>query len=207
MFFVGCSNRSTLRSDGATPVGDDASTEGPSDGTPTRKPCATALPPRLGGAFGRLDGYLTAVAGPGRSGCHADPDHAHLQVETSDGSYDIAVNVADTGGVPVAFATLDVALPDGLWSEGWHSGYALDYPGLGVHAADFTPTPKTQLAAAVEKELANANHISVFATPYADGTGAHDIHRKTGGNDGALIVRPTDAQAHVLLFHFQSQVF
>lgn len=177
------------------------------DGTPMRTACTTVLANKLGPAFGRLDGYLTAVTAPGSNPCFADRDHVHLQVTTTDGSYDIAVNVNDTSGTPVQFRTIDVPLPDGAWSEGWHNGDTLDYVQLGVHSADFTPMPAAQLASMIESELASANHISVFAKPYTDGTGAHDVHRNSGGNDGALVVRPTDATAHLLLFHFQSQAF
>ncbi|MEO6952077.1 MAG: hypothetical protein ABI321_09705 [Polyangia bacterium] len=208
--------------DGAVPAGDAASsrdaasstdaasaTDGATsgDGTPTRMACTKQLAHKIGHSFGRLDGYLTAITAPGNSPCFADPDHVHLQVTTTDGSYDIAVNVDDTNGPSVQFKTLDVALPDGAWSEGWHNGDALDYVKLGVHSTDFTAVAPTQLANMVASELANANHVSVFASPYTDGTGAHDVHRKNGGNDGALVIRPTEATAHLLLFHFQDQTF
>ena len=190
--------------DGAAAASDAATS---SDGTPMRTACTKVLANKIGQSFGRLDGYLTAITAPGTSPCFADRDHVHLLVTTTDGSYDIAVNVNDTSGPAVEFRTLDAALPDGAWSEGWHNGDALDYVQLGVHSADFAPVPAAQLASMIASELASANHISVFAKPYTDGTGAHDVHRNSGGNDGALVVRPTDATAHLLLFHFQSQVF
>lgn len=223
--FVGCASRnggdagtvqqdgSVGQPDGAGEPGTDSSIAGdaavsPSgDGAPMRKACTKQLANKLGASFGRLDGYLTAVIAPASQGCFSDADHVHLQVETADGRYDIAVNVNDTQGPDVQFKTLDVTLPGGAWSEGWHNGDSLDYAKLGVHATDFTAMPAQQLADRVASELATANHVSVFATPYSDGTGGHDVHRKTGGNDGALVVRPTDATAHLLLFHFASQSF
>ncbi|MEO9195153.1 MAG: hypothetical protein ABI445_16000 [Polyangia bacterium] len=197
----------TASGDAAMTASADAAMTASGDGAPMRAACKKQLANKIGQSFGRLDGYLTAITAPGNGPCFADPDHVHLQVTTVDGSYDIAVNVNDTSGPSVEFKTLDVALPDGAWSEGWHSGDALDYAKLGLHSKDFTALPPSQLAKTIASELASANHLSVFATPYSDGTGAHDVHRKNGGNDGALVVRPTDGTAHMLLFHFQSQTF
>ena len=209
LLLTGCSSPvgSADGSTDADTVAADASTAASTDGTPMRTPCTKQLANKLGASFGRLDGYLRAVIAPGGSGCFADADHVHLQVSTADGSYDIAVNVKDTGGPAVQLDTLDVALPDGPWSEGWHDSATLDYVKLGVRSTDFTPLPAAQLAQRLASELASANHLSVFAVPYSDGTGGHEVHRNHGGDDGALVVRPTDGTAHLLLFHFASQSF
>lgn len=177
------------------------------DGTPVREPCVESLASGLTTAFGRLDGYLVAVLSPGHHGCHSDSDHIHLQVKVSGKIYDIAITAVDTNGSAVDFLERDLALPDGAWSEGWHTNVHLDYTQLGLHDADFTATSKADLTTRVEHALQTANHVSIFATGYSDRTGAHKVHRNGGGADGALIIDPTAATSHALLFHFETQRF
>jgi hypothetical protein len=192
---------------GSAPSTSDAGPATSPDGTPTRVACTSHLGTGLTTAFGRLDGFLVAVLPPGHQGCPSDTDHVHLQVRMAGETYDIAITAVDTNGVSVAFLEKDLALPGGAWSEGWHPDVHLDYVQLGLHDADFTPTPKADLARAVEVALQQANHVSIFATGYGDRTGAHKVHRNGFGTDGALIIAPTAATSHALLFHFATQRF
>ena len=185
------------RTDGSTP------TSSGTDGTATRAQCTTSFHgTALSGSFGRMDGYLVAIVPPnGSRSCRADSSHVHLQVKVDGVVYDVAVNT-DT-----YVAEKDVALPDGAWSEGWHAGARLDYPTtLGLHASSFASTTQSAQAQTIENALASANHVSIFATPY-DSTGAHDVHRKGGGDDGAIFVDPLSSPAHVLAFRFSTDSF
>ena len=96
--------------------------------------------------------------------------HVHLQVKANGEIYDVAVNVQDPANVD--YLAKDMPLPDGAWSEGWHPSQAslLDYPTIGVHAGDFTPTAQTDSESALDTELASANHVSISMT--GDGTTA-----------------------------------
>ncbi len=133
--------------------------------------------------------------------CNGDSGHVHLQVQIQGAVYDVAVNT-DT-----LYDELDVPLPGGAWSEGWHPGKQLDYPStLGAHASSFTATNPTALAQWIETQLATVNHIAVFATGYGP-TGAHDVHRKGDGDDGAIVTEPLSPTAHVLLFRFSTDSF
>jgi hypothetical protein len=133
--------------------------------------------------------------------CNDDNSHVHLQVQMNGAVYDVAVNT-DT-----LYDEIDAPLPGTAWAEGWHANANLDYPGnLGVHSTSFTTTNPTALAQMIESELANANHVSIFATGYGP-TGAHDVHRRGQNEDGAIIIHPLDAQAHLLLFCFNTDTF
>jgi hypothetical protein len=179
----GGGDRGTSQGDAGTPVSSDG------DGTPVRDACTSNLGHALTTGFGRLDGYLVAILPPGHHGCPSDSDHVHLQIRMSGEIYDIAITVVDTTGGPVALLEKDLPLTDGL------------------HDASFTATPKTELVARVQSALQHANHVSIFATGYTDRTGAHKVHRNGFGEDGALIIDPTAATSHALLFHFSTQHF
>jgi hypothetical protein len=176
-----------------------------SDGTPTRVPCTNNLGSALTTVHGRLDGYLVSIVPTSQHNCNGDSSHVHLQVKANGAVYDVAVNVSDPQDVD--YLAKDMALPDGAWSEGWHPGQAalLDYPTLGVHAKDFTPTPQATLEQTLDTELADVNHISVFMTAYGS-DGGHLVHRNGQGNDGAIVIRPLGAP-RVLMFHFATQSF
>ncbi len=186
----------------ATP---DASTDG--DGTPVRNTCTSSFGSGLTGSAGRIDGQLVAVIPAGTHTCHGDSTHVHLQVLAQGQVYDVAVNV-DGGNM----AEKDLPLPGVAWSEGWHAGQHIDYVSdLGLHSTDFNLNgPVAQLDHDLETALANANHISVFATTYSHG-GMHLVHRgrSTGGGatDGAVITDPLSPTAHVYAFHFANQSF
>jgi hypothetical protein len=183
-----------LTSSASTPPGDD--------GTPTRVPCTSRFGTQLSGSFGRLDGIVVAVVPPGHGSCNADAHHVHVQVLSQGQTYDVAVNT-DAGFI----ATKDMALPGGAWSDGWHSGGTLDYAtDLGLHVADFQAGSEADLDQQLETALANANHISVFATLYSHG-GVHLVHRRGQGHDGLLVTDPLSPTSHVFAFHFSNQTF
>jgi hypothetical protein len=173
------------------------------DGTPNRVPCTNSLGSGLSpGGFGRLDGFVTSVISPGGGACNADAHHVHVQVSAGGQTYDVAVNT-DSGFI----AEKDAPLPKGPWSEGWHAHETLDYVNdLGLHAADFTAGAESTLTQELETALANANHVSVFATTYSKG-GIHLVHRHGMNDDGALIVDPLSANARLFAFHFSNQSF
>jgi hypothetical protein len=185
------------------PLSLDAPGADPTDGPPVRKPCVSSFGAALSsGSHGRLDGILVAIVPPGGHACSGDAHHVHLQIAMQGSTYDVAVNVAG-----VDFGQADSALIGGPWSEGWHSGAALDYPtSLGLHASDFTSVPEGDLSTQVANALAHANHVSVFATKYSKG-GTHLVHRNGNGNDGAIIIDPLSARPHYLVFHFPNQSF
>ena len=181
------------------PPFDAAMPPSPGDGTPMRNACTPtgSLGNGLTTTHGRLDGYLVSIipVGGGHA-CNGDSTHVHLQVLMSNSVYDVAVNVDSL------FAERDLPLPDAAWSEGWHTNDALDYASLGLHSTDFTqPASMSALAQQIETELANVNHISVFATGYGP-SGAHLVHRQSGGRDGAVVLHPLASPAHALLFSF-----
>jgi hypothetical protein len=179
---------------------DDASRA--DSGSPPGKCTTSFVGTALTGSFGRMDGHLVAIVPTnGPHSCRADSGHVHLQVKMNGVVYDVAVNT-DT-----YVAQKDAALPDGAWTEGWHGGVHLDYPtNLGLHTADFPTTTASGIESAIETALAGADEIAIFATPY-DPTGAHDVHRKAGGFDGAIFVNPSSPQAHVLAFRFSTDTF
>jgi hypothetical protein len=185
------------------------------DGPPNRKPCTTSFGTGLTQAFGRLDGYLSAVIIPNQATCKPDNDHVYLQISMSNATYQIALNVFSNqgdGGVPSQVMYLEkalTALPDGAWQEGWHTGSSITFDyvnNAGVHAADFTSTPLQTLAQTIADRLVNVNHISVFATGYGS-DGADLIHRNGSSHDGAVVTEPLSATPHVLMFHFANQNF
>jgi hypothetical protein len=175
---------------------------GSPDGVPTRIPCTKNLGSGLAGTFGRLDGVIVAVEAPGHGGCFADRHHVHIQVLSQGQTYDVAVNT-DSGFM----AEKDVALPGGPWADGWHRGGSLDYTSdLGLHASDFVSGSEAVLDQKLEAELANANHVSIFATLYSH-SGVHLVHRRGNNIDGAVVLNPLSPAAHVIAFHFADQSF
>lgn len=185
-------------------AGIEASTSTVDDGAPDHRPCTSTFGHGIPGHYhGRLDGYLVAIVPPTPSHtCGGDRDHLHLQIAMQGATYDVAVNIDSD----VLFAEADAPLADGPWLEGWKpSGTYFDIPSsLGLHSADFDSVG--DLSARVEALLANVNHISVFATPYAS-SGIHLVHRNGHGNDGAIILNPLSSRPHYLVFRFPSQVF
>jgi hypothetical protein len=172
------------------------------DGKPTRVPCTNTFGSGLSGQFGRLDGTIVAVVPHGHGSCNADRTHVHVQVLSGGSTYDIAVNT--DGGF---YAQRQVALPGAPWSDGWHKGGNLDYvTDFGLHAQDFSQGTDDEIQQTVEAALATANHVSVYATIYSHG-GAHLVHRRGNGQDGALVLNPLSPKATVWAFHFSNQTF
>ena len=210
---LACSGRGG--DDGATPDASDpridAALPGDAawqdDGTPERRPCTNNLGTGLTTAHGRLDGRLVAIVPPGNGGCNADSSHVHLQVESNGAVYDVAVNVSDGSTEDVGYLAKDLPLPDGPWDEGWHQDQAalLDYPQSGVHSADLPIQTRAQIVSAMQSELADANHVSIFMIGYGV-DGGHNVHRVGSGRDGAIFVRPLGG-ARALLFRFADQSF
>ena len=210
LFLAACGGAASMPDASAVDAQADAGPPGPDapylpDGTPTRMPCTNSLGSALTTVHGRLDGYLVAIVPSTTHSCNGDDTHVHLQVRANGSVYDVAVNVSDPQNVD--YLAKDMALPDGAWSEGWHPGQAalLDYPSLGLHAADFAPTPQGTLETAINTELADANHGSIFMTGYGP-DGGHLVHRNGNGADGAIVIRPLGA-SRLLMLHFANQAF
>jgi hypothetical protein len=190
--------------DGGT-VADDASSDASSpafdDGVPTRVACSSTLGMGLSPEHGRLDGTLVSIVPEKGARCPSDPDHLHLQILMNGANYDIAVNLDGFEG------EIDAPLPGIPFAEGWHP-MNLDYAqDLGLHSTALTVTTPAMIRARVTAQLVNANHISVFGTGYPGSDGAHLIHRKTTAHDGALVINPLGAKAHVIAFRFATDTF
>ena len=172
------------------------------DGPPTRIACTSTLGTGLAPTrHGRLDGQLVAIVAPNDQHCPSDYQHLHLQVAMGGATYDIAVNLDGFEG------ELDAKLPGTPFAEGWHP-LDLDYVrDFGLHSSSLTLTTPGAVRARVELALANANHISVYGTPYPGSDGAHLVHRNGKSQDGALIINPLAAKAHVIAFRFASDTF
>lgn len=175
--------------------------------------CASVFGSGLPASFGRFDGVVTAVVRPADKQCALpNSDHVVVQVAADGGIYRMVVNVkSDFGDPDVRFAAIRAPLIGGAWSDGWHPGLTLDYPGqLMVHTdAGFTPTPMAQLIERVAAEITVGDRISVFADSsggmYSNST--HKIHRNGNMRDGALVLDPDAALPRWLLFHFANQNF
>jgi hypothetical protein len=186
--------------DAGTPADEDAAPTF-DDGTPTRVACVGTLGSGLSPAHGRLDGTLVAIVAPTDRGCPNDPSHLHLQVKMSGSVYDIAINLDGLEG------ETDAKLPGIPYSEGWHP-MDLDYVGdLGLHSTNITLTAPGPIRDRVVTALAKANHISIFGTGYPGSDGAHIVHYKGAGLDGAIVVNPSAPKAHVIAFRFDNDTF
>jgi hypothetical protein len=177
----------------------------PTDGPPTRQTCTGSFGSGLSAVHGRLDGTVVSIVAPGTPGgghCNGDSSHLHLQMLMSGSVYDVAVNL-DT-----YYLEKDMGMPTSdAYSEGWHTSDNLDYPSIGIHSSQFThPASQSALTALLESALANANHLSVYATGYGP-TGIHDVHRRSGGYDGAIVIDPLSATSHVFYFCFNTDNF
>jgi hypothetical protein len=183
------------------PSGDAMSFEtSGTDGTPMRRTCSNVLGAALSMSFGRLDGYLVAIINPGQRGCNGDTTHVHLQVLANNAVYDVAVNVDGE------FHQQDIAPLKTAWSEGWHTGVTDSYSAMGVHASMFTQSTVAQLGPVVEQALANANHVTVYATGYS-ASGVHLVHWKGSNNDGMVVIDPLSPSPHALMFAFAGDNF
>ena len=185
----------------ASSPGSGATSSPSADGHAARVACTSSFGSALSAQHGRLDGYLTAIVPDRAHSCNGDSQHLHLQVRMSGGVYDVAVNI---DGLE---AELDASPPGESWSEGWHAGAALDYvKDLSLHAPAFTLSGGAAVRQRVEAALADANHVSIYATGYGPG-GVHLVHRQTGARDGAIVIDPLGPKPHVLAFRFDTQSF
>lgn len=191
-------------------AGGEAGAASSTDGTPSYTSTCTPLTAQTGAALdtmhGRLDGYLAyVVPKDGPASCNGDDSHVHLQIRMKGVIYDVAVDIGTFTGDANLYET-DMPIPQGAWSEGWHD-VGLSYPQLGLHSTQFTAEDPTTLAQKIQTELAGANHVSVFGDSYSTENGCHDVHYENGTTDGALVINPLSASAHVLFFRFSTQSF
>ncbi len=191
--------------DGGPEAGPDASPDG---GLPLPAgQCTSSFGHGLTNGYGRLDGVLQAYVKPTATTC---PDHnsTHLvlQIALSGALYEIDVNVKSDDGTEVFTTAIDAPLVGGAFSPGWHTGVSLDYASdLDVHSsAGFTAYAETDLVNLLAAQLTNGTPIIIYGEGFV--TGAHDIHRLDGGDDGAIVIDPTGSP-HWLLFHFDEQTF
>ena len=188
--------------DGPAPDGDGRV----DDGTPERRRCTNDLGTALSREHGRLDGRLVSIVPPGTGDCNGDRGHVHLQVEVDGAVYDVAVNIGGPDAMLVA--ERELALPGGAYAEGWHTSLAtaLDYVDLDLHATDFAARDPGAMEDLVRAAVDDANHVSIFMIGYG-GDGGHNVHRVRSGQDGAIFLRPLDAEPHGLFLRFADQSF
>ena len=176
------------------------------DGTPMRRPCTNQFGTGVTSTSGRLDGLLVAIVPPGGSACNADPDHLHLQLDANGAIYDVAINVGSNQLMDVHTGTRPFTMPASLpWAAGWHPGVSVNYTSLGAHAADLALETRAQLVSELTAELANVNHVSIYASGYGP-EGVHLVHRNNG-RDGLLIIQPLSTPAQGRMFSFTTQSF
>jgi hypothetical protein len=174
--------------------------------TPSSQQTGTAV----NTSHGRLDGTLVYVLAPenGYDNCNGDSSHVHLQVEVSGSVYDIAVDIGTAPNDEVGIYQESVTIPDGAWSEGWHSDGALSYKSLSLNSTNFPIQAPATIASAVESALESTSQISIFCTGYTQDNGCHDVHYENGtGNDGAIVLNPLAPTPTILFFRFQSDTF
>ncbi len=187
----------------------DSSIDAPIDALDKSAPCVGVFGQDLADGFGRFDGTVVAVVPPGDEAC-PHPNASHLILEASAGAnvYRMVVATISTVGDPdMALAERDSPLVGPPWQEGWHLDAQLDFAlTLGLHRADFTPTPQAALVDAITSQLELGAHVSVFATVEGQPDSAHLIHRNHSNADGAIVIRP-DTAPHYLMLRFDNQLF
>jgi hypothetical protein len=183
------------------------------DGTPMRTAACTPLTQQTGSAassyHGRMDGTVSYVLPQGGlESCNGDDSHVHLQVLMNGSVYDVAIDIGEGSPGDMILYETDIAMPDGAWSEGWHSTDGLSYQGLGLTPGEFTLMSPAEINQKLVAELATVNHVSVFCVGYQpQGNGCHDVHYENDSDDGALVLEPLSPVAHVLFFHFSDQTW
>ena len=178
--------------------------------------CAATFGSGLSNGFGRLDGTVLAVVRPTETRC-AEPnsDHLVVQVTVEGAAYRMVVNVRSDGrngtDTRMKYLELPHAALGEPWTEGWHPGVALDYPGdLGAHADAFTPHEMSELVELVTARVELGSRISVYAATNNKPSSAHLIHRNDGtpaADDGAIVIGPDTAEPLFLLFAFDGTSF
>ena len=187
---------------------------GTADGGSKAANCASQFGNEMTNAFARIDGTVLAVVTPADTQC-AIPNGSHLvlQVLMRNAAYRVVVNMLSDGrngtDTKVRYLELHHALVGEPWSEGWHTGVAVDYPStLGVHVADFTPVEQSALIQTVSDRLVIGAHVSAFSTS-SGGYSSHLVHRNDSppNTDGAVVIDPDSADPLFLLFYFDGQTF
>jgi len=200
-------------------TGPDAAAAGPDAATVVDKAaaCASTFGTALTNGFGRLDGTVHAIVEPTDQQC-AMPNSTHLvlQVQANGAVYRMVARVVSDGrngtDTKMRYAEVPHALLGEPWSEGWHLGVALDYPGdLGAHTdSTFTPYEMNALIEKVSSRLNLGEKVSVYSVSKDRPESTHLIHRNqntAAADDGAIVVGPTSAQPLYLLFHWDGLVF
>lgn len=178
--------------------------------------CASTFGSGLTNAYGRLDGTVLAVVKPTDTQCPIpNGDHLVIQVLVGGEAYRMVVNVQSDGrngtDTRMKLAEVPHALMGEAWSEGWHPGASLDYPGdLGAHVDAFTPYVMGELVERVAARIDLGARISFFASSRNAPSSAHLIHRNDGtaaADDGAIVIGPDSAAPLYLLFAFDGTTF
>jgi len=176
--------------------------------------CASSFGQALTNAFGRVDGTVVAVVPPAHPTCpQPNGDHAVVQVQFDGAVYRMVVNVASTQGTDKRVRFLrdeKIPMPAPAWSEGWHPDLSLDYAkDLALHTDRFTPFEMVPLSDQITAAINVGDKVGVYVTSsggsYA--SSAHKVHRNGKNNDGAIFVRPGQADQAALFFHFVEQSF
>lgn len=168
--------------------------------------CADTFGDALTAAFARLDGTVVAVVGPTDTQCALpNNDHIVIQVMMGGDVYRMVVNVDG-----VFYAETNAPLVGPAWSEGWHTGVALEYDTtLNVHSDAFAFHSMAELVELVTDATELGAPISVYAESsggeYA--SSAHLIHRNNSKPDGAIALDPQSPTSRMLLFRFDNQSF
>ncbi|MCC6747720.1 MAG: hypothetical protein IT371_08695 [Deltaproteobacteria bacterium] len=190
---------------------------GDGGGVNKAKDCASTFGAVLTNAFGRLDGTVLAIVTPSDRQCaQVNSDHLILQVKMNGAAYRMVVNVrSDWVGVSpdVRLRELGAPLVGPAWSEGWHTGIALDYATtLNVHSTSgFSPYAMNALIQELSSRITLGEKVSVYARS-SGGTkadSAHLIHRNKAGDnaDGAIVLGAATGSPRFLLLHFENQTF
>ena len=107
----------------------------------------------------------------------------------------------------VRYVAVDKPMPAPAWSEGWHSGVALDYAAtLDVHVASFSALAKDDLVKALTDAIPVGAKVSVYSTT-SGGASAHKVHRNGASDVGAIVLGPDTATPRFLLLRFDQQTF
>lgn len=218
VFVYGCSSRvepsAQVEDSSVVDVSTEAAVEASADIATDTNPaaaCASTFGDQLTNAFGKLDGYVTAIVREMDTSCPegTSPTHIVLQVKSLGAVYRMVVNVQSDRGTDLDVRFASIAHP-GLspWLEGWHAPAGLDYPSmLMVHSdATFKPSTKPDLVAKIVELVPIGSQVSVYATS-SGGSSAHLVHRHASMDDGAIVVNPSSASPTWLLFHFSDQTF
>lgn len=185
----------------------------PADGGEKAAECASAFGKGLSTGFGRLDGTVLAVVGPGDRQCrYADDNHLILEVTAKGAAYRVSINVEGDGrngtDRKIRYRTTSHPLVGTSWSEGWHTGGRLDYAGdLGARSeTGFSAYGLEDAVATVTDRLELGAKVSVYSTAF-NSEGSHLVHRDGGRSDGAIVLDPDGSSPTWLLFHFDGQTF